>query len=342
MESGIIVNNIITASSVSSYMTCPQRYNLSYNHMLSPTGIVPAFATGGMVHAGLESYWKGGSFQDALRDMAEYRADLGRVGREEFDWWQSPEGDVEIARCVAYLAGYYEKWRQADKDEYDVISVEKEFLFTDPDVPGISFAGKMDVVLKRKSDGAIVVMDHKTAGAGSGAGEPGSPYWLKLPFDNQVNIYLRAAKQLYGHDDVIFAYDVILKTGSKPQGSRARIRKGEDPVSFEMRKRETSESVGEYAARIRDNYTTQSERYVRREIMTLDGEAEDKWSDLTHLIPLMTKPPYVRNTVACSRGQQTCPFMQRCLAGDATALKTKPRAHMELSLPNTRETGGLL
>ena len=325
-------NRIATASAISTFMTCPKKYDFSYNECIAPSGTVAAFATGGVVHRGLESYWERKGTKEIFADMAAYRLENDR------QFWQSADGDIEAARTNAYVSGYINKWKGEDFQKYEVIDVEKEFLFGTEDFP-MQFAGKMDVVLRRKSDGQLIIMDHKTASSGSGAAEPGSPYWQKLVMDNQIATYLFAARQVYG-EPAAFAYDVLIKTSAGPKGSKARQKKDESRHEFLQRKSSGMEPVEAFAARLKEEHSFATEKYIRKEVVVTDDELKQKLVEFRSVMPRMLEPEYLRNSTNCVRGSIVCPYLGLCTgedSRDSMAFKRKMKAHTELTYPDKLE-----
>lgn len=321
------MTDLRTASSINTYLGCPKKYEYSYVDLYKSRLPIPAFLIGSVVHKGLEHYWLRDSWEDTLAAMVEQQCS------EHHEWWGSETGKLEWDRCVAYVKGYFAKWIKQDLTTYDVVSVEHEFL------NGVR-AGKLDVLLRRKSDNQLVIMEHKTAGPYSKADEPGSVYWQRLPMDTQACFYLHNIEKTKGERPIII-YDVVMKTASKPQRSRARQRKDEKDTDFQQRKAEGDETPAAYRQRVTKAYCTEAERYIRREVVVTEEELALKMAEIDQTIEKMTAP-FARNTTSCAMGSSACAFLDVCTGQDTLDggnYIIKEQAHSELS-PSKENPGG--
>jgi len=311
---------IRTASSLNTFMDCPRKYEYSYERLYRSVKPIPAFLIGSVVHKGLEAYWLRKSWEEARTMMEEEKK------REHPDYWETDAGKLESLKCEAYIKGYYAKWLTRDLSTYDVVGVEHEFVIGQN-------AGKLDVLLRRKADKQLVIMEHKTAGPWSGADEPSSPYWLKLVMDTQVVWYTHNISKEF-KEDPIFIYDVVIKTSGKPKKSRSRQRKNESAMDFARRKSGEDESPAQYRERLSKAYCTEPERFVRREVVLTKQDREIKLRELDSVIKAI-KPPFLRNTTSCVRAGGACPFLEVCIGADTLSgqnFTAKQRAHSELTL----------
>jgi hypothetical protein len=156
----------ITYSDMQTFQVCPRQWWFRVYRRLRPlkTPRVGALPLGGRVHTALEMYQKGEVAHpviawDALishdyavmtaagmiTDDLDKEDRLGRTMLEGFVDWESAEGF---------------------HDKYEVIGVEAGLAdrLTLPEIPGVEIRirGKLDRLLRRRSDGAIWVNDYKT------------------------------------------------------------------------------------------------------------------------------------------------------------------------------------
>ncbi len=131
---------------------------------------------------------------------------------------------------------------------------------------------------------------------------PGTMYWKKLTLDNQVSMYISAARDM-GHDVAGVLYDVIRKTGYKPTGKGT-----ETPESYEQR---IIKQIGE-----------EPDRYYQRGIVvrTADEIVEhdaDIWqvADLTRSARNTNRWP--RYVGSCTTYNTTCDYWGVC-SGETT------------------------
>ena len=107
-----------TTSSLNCYMKCPRLYQYRYEMKYRSATDIPALLIGSAVHVGLEWFWKGVSYHEAMVKVCEFMAE---------EQYFKGDGKVDAARVAAYVRGYYQRWGKS-RDEYDVIGVELQFF----------------------------------------------------------------------------------------------------------------------------------------------------------------------------------------------------------------------
>lgn len=153
-------------------------------------------------------------------DLGEPTADVaafGKVGHEHL------EGDLRIAmgeiatpptmlpdhyeqaRLYAVIDGYRERWTNS---AWNVLGVEVPFQY---ELAGHIITGRMDGIVQDKSNGQVLVLEHKFT---SSDASPGSAYWDRLALDLQIACYVDGASVL-GYDVAGVIYDVIAKPAHK-------------------------------------------------------------------------------------------------------------------------------
>ena len=325
--------HIVTASSLNTYSKCPRRYQYRYLEEFEPTAPQDALLVGTAVHIGIERFWLGDESSEVFRHVEEFY-------RETPSFWSGPRGEIERAKVDAYLYGYIHERASMVKD-YEVLGVEEEWretLHVQPMDLHSQRAGKFDLVIRRKSDGEVFVVDHKTSGSRD-IEDPMSVFWSKLTFDTQVVMYLDAAQRKYNLSRrPRFIYDVIRKTKSKPSMTkRVSKRKTETKFQFEARKASVTETLAQYKARVLKEYTSDSSRFIWREILITHDEVERRQDELFILEKQIQNAPLQydlpRNPNACMSAWGSCPYFPVCAGQDdlstSDAYRYKP-AHSEL------------
>lgn len=278
----------------------------------------------------------------------------------------------EYARAKADAMFTVWKSRHAENiaTNYEVVSVEQLFTFplTNPDTGANSKtfveAGKMDVVLRRRRDRALVLMEHKTAADRVG---PASPYWDRLRLDTQISKYQLAVLHKYPGENVGGAiYDVASKPAMRPakvptldddgvkivldkDGNRVRTKDGkkwresaDTANGYELQGR--LETPDEYGARILGKLQEENTEYFAwREVPRLDsdlvGYMKDAWLQAKMIMHMRNNNLWPRNPSACTAYGQ-CEFLDLCCGRrtvDGINYAPAP-AHIELG---DQETGGL-
>lgn len=140
-------------SRLSSYYHCPYEWKMKY--LCGKYGIGSAMAQhGGFVHKIFELYFKD---KLSLFELPIYYEDhYGEKVNMEF-----PRNNfVDLAEKY-YEQGldYFENF-DLDLSQYEILGVEKEVKF---EYKGYKFVGYIDLLLKDKEDGKLVILDHKSA-----------------------------------------------------------------------------------------------------------------------------------------------------------------------------------
>ena len=322
---------IHTTSSLSCFMRCQKLYEYRYELGYRSVDPIPALLVGSATHLGLEYFWKGASCAEAMFHVAKFCS--------EEDYFSTDGGKIDAIKVAAYIKGYYSRWRDS-RELYEVVGVELQFFVPLPDsrLSGSDFsfhAGKLDVLVRRKSDGQLIIIEHKTAGSGTGADEPGSSYWTKLSMDTQLAMYSQNVFRMTGEMPEIL-YDVILKSRATPLKGSARKRKSETDAEFAQRKAADAETLPQFSSRMMHTYRTEgNDRYFRKPITLMQDELDLKLRELAETQEVVeTCNLRVRNTSACNSYGRACEFMNVCTGIDT--LETNPKfrkkqqAHEEL------------
>lgn len=196
---------LYTTSRVKTRARCARLHHNRYDLGIQPVEIsaVAAFGTAG--HDALEAWY--GALADG-DPHASLGAALATIET-------SPLDAFDRAKLRVLVRGYDARWFSEfvdDNDVYlfDIIGVESEFRY---DLGGYEIGGKLDALVRRRSDGAVFVVEHKFTGSNTGDGEA---YWERLAIDTQCSIYLDGASMLTGEPVAGVIYDVISRPGQKP------------------------------------------------------------------------------------------------------------------------------
>lgn len=140
-------------SRLNSFYNCPYEWKLRYiDCNKSENGFFGEY--GSLIHKILEKYEKGELSLFELNDYYE----------EHFS--ESVPHDAPPNKYVDIKQSYYEKGLDyfnnidLDLDKYEVLGVEKEVRFQ---IDGKDFVGYIDLLLKEKETGKIIILDHKSA-----------------------------------------------------------------------------------------------------------------------------------------------------------------------------------
>ena len=140
-------------SRLNSFYNCPYEWKLRYiDCNKSENGFFGEY--GSLIHKILEKYEKGELSLFELNDYYE----------EHFS--ENVPHDAPPNKYVDIKQSYYEKGLDyfnnidLDLDKYEVLGVEKEVRFQ---IPGKDFIGYIDLLLKEKETGKIIILDHKSA-----------------------------------------------------------------------------------------------------------------------------------------------------------------------------------
>jgi hypothetical protein len=196
-------------SKLSTFETCPRAFQLQYLQDPPLPKQQNAWAEYGILcHAILEEFAKGELPVNQL--TAEYKERYPDVVVHNFPPY--PKGYAE--KAFQQGIDYFESF-SGFGDQYEVVSTEEYFHLN---IGPYSFVGISDLVLRDKSTGELVVVDHKTKSESS--------------MKNEIDLY---KKQLY-----IYAEHVKNKYGQYPSQIQFNMIKSNQPIveKFSVEKHE--------------------------------------------------------------------------------------------------------
>lgn len=264
---------LLTHSRLTSFRSCPRKHFLRYELGLSAIKDDLPRRFGSAMHKLLECADKGIEADVVMAD------------------------DYEIEMVMAVLDGHLRR-NFEDEKYYTVIASEIPFdlQLINPETgrpsPVWRFCGVIDRIVKL-ADGRLAIMEYKTT---SRDFAPGADYWNALHMDQQLSIYVIAARAM-GYDVETVVYDVsrrpalrqreipVIEDGAKVvidiNGDRVRTKDGK-------KWRETAdaamgyttvtrpETPEEFGQRVRADIAERPEHYFARiEIARLDQDLDD-------------------------------------------------------------------
>jgi hypothetical protein len=211
------MNQLATISRMRAFRACARYHHLNYVERLESVdddeGVAIAFGNAG--HRVLETWW-GNLHRSDLADGDLLRMCLMQCDAD--DEIRDTLTEHQRAALKAVIAGYHLRWYEASL-RYDVLHVEVAFRTvlrnpaTGRPLKGWDQGGKMDVIVRDRESGQVLVIEHKFSGEDV---SPGSVYWQRLRVDGQISIYLDGARTL-GYDVAGCIYDVIARPAQKPK-----------------------------------------------------------------------------------------------------------------------------
>jgi len=241
-------------------------------------------------------------------------------------WIATPEDTLAWAIERETVAGliYGYAWRWGDEQPETVAS---EIRFDLPlRLPSgrnsrtFRLAGRIDKII-RMPGGRLAIRETKTTGEDVG---PDSDYWSQLRIDQQISIYMLAAREV-GYDVQTVEYDCLRKPLIRPSKlsktellgiEQGHYRERSCPPTVPPDGRETPEL---WAMRLQSEIQSKPDwYYARREIPRLESDLaetrEELWQQAQMLRDCQRRCAWPRNTGACLRPYR-CPVWELCCSG---------------------------
>lgn len=269
--------------------------------------------------------------------------------------------DYDYAIARGMLRAYLQYWEN-DAVEIEKAELEFELSVVNPEtgMPSRRFvrAGVIDM-LARIPDGRLLVGERKTTTSNL---EIDGDYWKKLRLDQQISMYVLAARDMEEDiDSSAVLYDVTRRPMFKGKAIPVLDKDGkknyiDDETGEIVRNKDDSprqsgkpgttlksrpETRGELEARVYEAMTEDPDsHFCRREIPRLESDLEDFAKELWQQAGLLgechKKDIWFRNTDACM-GFFTCDYFEVCHEGTRISREYPPlgfefkRAHSELA-----------
>lgn len=323
--------NLITNSRTTAFLTCQRLHQISYVQGYRALAS-EEMEFGSLMHAGLEAWWLafkmgGEPLARALHGMEDYSQKNESVDVGMF------------AKARIMMRAYDARWAP-EMDDIEVLEVEKEFMAPLPtpkgkEAKGLMIAGKIDVLVRRRSTGQVLMVEHKTSGADL---SPGSTYWQRLRTNSQISMYHEGAKSLgYSLDGCL--YDVIVRPAQRPlKATPEESRKYTKTGALYANQRAEDETPDEFEQRIIAVVAEDPNRFfARADIVRFEHELQESRLDVyyvgTQIRDQVRTGIAPRNTNACQRYGSDCPFLPVCSGVDSldSGNYVKAELHPELS-----------
>jgi RecB family exonuclease len=296
----------LTHSRLSCYRACPRRHYLRYELGLRSSESSTAMKVGSAFHAALEAMDKGLDIGDALEPHVD----------DPFD----------LALVAAMIHTHTERW---GGDRLEVLASELEFELplrnpeTGSPTQVWTLAGVIDRLVKLP-DGRIALQEYKTTTRDF---SPGADYWVGLHLDQQLSIYVLAAREL-GYDVSTILYDVTRRPTMRPKlatpveerkYTAKKSKRGgvEYPAgSLYANQRETDETAEEFAARVTQAIEEDPmKHFARIEIARLDQDlldcAAEVWVQQKVIRSSQKSGGWYRNPISCFN-PYPCSYLNVC------------------------------
>jgi RecB family exonuclease len=298
-EAGCGGPQLLTHSRLSCFRACPRKHYIRYELGIRPDRDGDALRIGSAFHAALEA--------------ADTGADPAAVVEAGLD------DPYDVAMVAAMFQAHQDRY--AD-DRLEPVAAEQEFArhLTNPETGRPTsvwrLGGKIDRIV-RLADGRLALMEYKTT---SRDFSPGADYWLRLHMDQQLSLYILAARDL-GYDIDTILYDVTRRPALRPlRATPPEKRKYKKDGSLYANQREEDEAPEDYATRIAADIAERPEHYFARiEIARLEQDlqacAAEVWQQQLAIRNAQKTGHWYRNPGACFSPFQ-CEYLPICMNSD--------------------------
>lgn len=141
---------------VNTFQSCPRKWFIKYHAGILPVKIGKALILGKAWHAGMEVFYRGGTADEA------YERIISDIDADKLNFRKLEEYGEILERVPILFRAWYEAIGKNLHAEYEVLAVEEELRPRLADT--FTMTIRPDAVVKRRSDGAILIPEHKTTG----------------------------------------------------------------------------------------------------------------------------------------------------------------------------------
>lgn len=322
----------LTHSRLSSYRACPRRHYLSYELGLRKEETTLALRAGSAFHAAIEAQANGEDVAAAMEAVIDDPYDLALV--------------------AAMFFTHRDRWAS---QQLEVVAAELEFSIKlrNPSTGSTSRTWKLNGVIDKivkLPDGRLAVMEYKTTTRDFA---PDAEYWRGLHLDQQLSIYVIAARRL-GYDVSTTLYDVTRRPTLRPKMAtpvaerkytkkQTKLKDGtvRPAGSLHANQRAEDETPEEFAHRVSETMLLDPERHFARiEIARLDDDLleceRELWIQQKTIRSSQLDGGWFRNPQACYT-PFTCDFASICQYRDLE--QTTPEGFVRLEDPHAELKG---
>lgn len=290
------MTQLLTHSRMACFRSCPRRHYMAYELGLRPTRDSFPLRVGAAFHVACETHDAGGDVDVALATM---------------------DDAYDLALVAAMFDGHRRRW--AD-EPLEAVATEQPFEMplvnpeTGAPTPVWQLAGKIDRIVRLR-DGRLALMERKTT---SKDFSPDADYWVQLHMDQQLSIYVIAARAL-GYDVATVLYDVTRRPALRPlKATPEESRKYTKAGALYANQRDQDETAEEFAGRIAADIALRPEHYFARiEIARLDQDLEEcaaeLWIQQQTIRAMQRAGKWYRNPGSCFE-PYSCEYLTICRA----------------------------
>jgi RecB family exonuclease len=274
---------ILTHSRLSCFRACPRKHYLRYELGLRPAETGYALRVGSAFHAALEAADEGLDPGEAIGQRLEDPHDLAMVAAM-FNAHQRQYADQQLVPVAS-----------EQKFEMPLINPSTGWPTT-----VWRLAGVADRIVQLQ-DGRLALMEYKTT---SRDFAPGAEYWLRLRMDQQLSIYVLAAREL-GYDIQTILYDVTRRPALRPyKATPPEKRQYKKDGTLYASQRAEDETPEEFAKRIAEDIAFRPDYYFARiEIARLEHDLDacalELWQQQLAIRAAQNSGHWYRNPGAC-------------------------------------------
>lgn len=159
----------VSNSEIQNFLRCRRQWYLNYYRRMTPKkrGLAGALPFGSRIHECLERRYANGEDPLAVWDELSTTVWNTQIEREEAEGFADEEARVKLRKEYdlgkAMLEGYVQWVEEEGADEKIELIAAEIIIEADSGVPGMKLRGKLDQRVRRRSDGALMFLDFKTA-----------------------------------------------------------------------------------------------------------------------------------------------------------------------------------
>lgn len=285
---------LLTNSRMACFRACPWRHYLRYEIGLVPDQTSEALTFGTAWHSIIEAVYLDNPTAPIFEALDPFMA----------------------AALRAVVAGYIEYY--GIKQDFTVLMSEREFRIpvVNPETGAPTrvwdMAGKIDKII-RLPDGRLAILEYKSTTRDFA---PDADYWDDLLLDQQLSIYVAAARAC-GYQVNSILYDVVRRPGLKPlKATPIESRKYTKDGRLYANQRDVDETPSEYQERIKADIDDRPHYYFqRKEIPRGENDiieaAYEVWQQQLAIREAQRQKHWYRNPGAC-HNPYPCQYLPVC------------------------------